>query len=328
MGTPRPPAGTGRTFKDWLTQDGAPWRPFDYEGTLVKPQRTARSATAIFAACEEALVGHLKSVCLWPEKQRNKTWRIGDFSFYIIEFSPAPKTTVYAQFWSEPGEDGVIFEVSSGAWNPPTDKYVDPGKQELLRDHGFELGGRADNFKKIVRVDTAREVRALAREAVAILCKALGYDGRVPLTFKQHLGTRLQPGMTFDTICASDLVKLMRRWGFVADYDEESDKPNVVRSTVGEQPFLVSFAGERPEGSNQYGMIALGAFFRFDDGVPGGLLDAMNQNFNTVKATVDEDGDMVVQTPILLHGGVTEENLEMSFSIWRETIERIVEGLE
>ena len=33
----------------------------------------------------------------------------------------------------------MIFEISSGALNPPTDKYVDPEKQELLRDHGFEV---------------------------------------------------------------------------------------------------------------------------------------------------------------------------------------------
>ena len=328
MGTTKPPAGTGRTFKDWLTQDGAPWRPFDDEGTLVKPQRTARSASAIFAACEAALVGHLKSVCSWPDKQRNKTWRIGDYSFYILEFSPAPKTNVYVQFWSEPDEDGVIFEISSGALNPPTDKYVDPEKQELLRDHGFELGGQAGNFQKNVRVDNARDVRALARETVAILCKALGYDGRVPLTFKRHLGTRLQPGMTFDTICASDLVKLMRRWGYVAEYDESDERPSLIKSAVDRQPFLVAFVGERPEGSNQYGMIGLGAYFRFQDGVPDGLPNAINQKFMSVKASVDDDGDLIVQTPILLHGGLTEENLQMSFAIWRETIEDIVKELE
>jgi hypothetical protein len=56
MGSSKPPAGASRGLKEWLTQDGAPWRPFDYEGTLLKPQRTARSATAIFAASEEALV--------------------------------------------------------------------------------------------------------------------------------------------------------------------------------------------------------------------------------------------------------------------------------
>jgi len=327
MGTSKPPAGEGRTLKDWLSQDGAPWRPFDDSGTLVKPLRTPRNQTAIFAACERQLLAHLKAACLWPERQRGKSWRIGDYSFYILEFSPAHGTEVYAQFWAEP-EEAVTFAVSSGAWNPPADKYVDAEKQELLRDHGFEIGGQADNFEKVVAVATAKDVRAIAREAIAILCKVLGYDGRVPLTFRLHLGTRLEPGLVFESLCASDLVKLMRRWGFVAEIDERHGKPDLVSSAVGEQPFLVAFVGEHPEGPNQYGMIGLRAFFRFETGVPEGFANAINQNFVGVKASVDEEGDLIVQTPILLHGGVTEANLEMSFGIWKQTIEEIVKGLE
>jgi hypothetical protein len=34
MGTSRPPAGAGRSVKDWLTQEGAPWRPFDDGGRV------------------------------------------------------------------------------------------------------------------------------------------------------------------------------------------------------------------------------------------------------------------------------------------------------
>ena len=328
MGTSKPPAGPGRTLKDWLAQDGAPWRPFDDGGTLVKPQRTPRTQSALFAECERLLVSHLKAVCLWSERQRDKTWRIGDFSFYILEFSPAPGTEVYAQFWSEPLEDGVILEVSSGAWSAPVDQYVDADKRELLRDHGLELSGNKSNFGKTVLLTSAKEARAVARETVAILCKVLGYDGRVPLTFRLHLGTRLEPGLAFDTICASDLAKLMRQWGFTADIDEHDGKPNLIRSAVGEQPFLVAFVGERPEGSNQYGMIGLRAFLRFAGGVPDGLVNAINQNFVLAKASVDEDGDLIVQTPILLHGGVTEANLAMSFQIWQQTIEEIVRGLE
>lgn len=325
MGTRKSSAGSGGALKEWLTQTGAPWRPFEDDGTLVKPQRTPRTQGAIFAVCEATLLAHLKATCLWPERQRDETWHIGDYSFYIIEFSPAPGILVYVQFWSEPDEDGVTFEVSSGAWNPPADKYVDADKQELLRDHGFEVGGKANNFDKIIAVNTAKDVRAVAREAVTILCKVLGYDGREPLTFRLHLGTRLKPVGAFDSICASDLTKRMRRWGFVVEHDDES---NLITSTVAGQPFLVGFVGERPEGSNEYGLIGLRAFFRFEGGVPEGIANAINQNFVEAKASVDEEGDLIVQTPILLHGGVTEANLEMCFLIWRETIEEIVKGLE
>lgn len=285
--------------KDRLTQDGAPWRPFEDSGTLVKPLRTARNPAAIYAACERQLLAHLKAACLWPERERDKTWRIGDYSFYILEFSPARGTEVFAQFWSEPDEEGVIVATR----------------------------GKAHDVRKTVAAGTAKDVRILAREAIGRLCDVLGYDGRVPLTYRLHLGTRLRPGLAFDSICASDLAKLMHRWGLVAEIEEHAGKPDVIRSAIDRQPFLVGFVGERPAGSNEYGMIGLRAFFRFEGGVPDGLVSAINQNTVAAKASVDEEGDMIVQTAILLHGGVTAENLEMSFGIWKQTIEEIVRGL-
>lgn len=286
--------------KDWLTQDGAPWRPFEEGGTLVKPLRTPRGPGAIFTACERRLMAHLKAACLWPERQRDRSWRIGDYSFYVLEFSPARGTEVYAQFWSEPDEQGVIFATR----------------------------GKAHDFRKTLVIGTAKDVRVLAREAIGILCEVLGYDGRVPLTFRLYLGTRLKPGLAFDSICASDLAKLMRRWGLAAEVEEHDGKANLIRSTIGRQPFVVAFVGEHPAGSNEYGMIWLRAFLRFEGGVPEGLVGAINENAVAAKASVDGEGDLVVQTPVLLHGGVTTANLEMSLGIWKRTIEEIVAGLE
>lgn len=153
-------------------------------------------------------------------------------------------------------------------------------------------------------------------------------DGAPPLEFHLHLGTRLSAGFTFDGICANDLLKLMQRWGFAAtELEERADQVPLIKSTVQDQPFLVAFVGEREDG-NGYGMIGLRTFMRFEDGVPEGLLNAINTSFATVKASVDKDGDLVVQTPIILHGGVTADNLEMCFKIWRETLEEIALRLE
>jgi len=265
----------------------------------VKPLGKPRSARVIFAAAERRLLDHLKVACLWPERQRDKAWRIGDYSCYILSFSPARGTEVYAQFWSEPDEDGVIFAIR----------------------------GKASTSKKSVAVGTARDVRVLARDAVGALCEVLGYDGRVPLSYNLHLGTRLRPGRVFDAICASDLAKLMRRWGFAAEAEEHAGCANLVKSSIGRQPFLVALVGERPEGSGEYGMLWLRAFLRFEDGVPEGLAGAINENAVAAKASVDAEGDLVVQTPIVLHGGVAAENLATSFAIWKRTIEEIVGGL-
>src|SRR5450755_849529 len=201
------PAKPG-TLTEILAKDRAPWRPFDDKGILVMPTKVSRPATTIFSACERQLVTHLRAAALWPEKERNQSWRIGDYSFYILEFDPASKTSVYAQFWSEPGEEGMIFEVSSGARNPPADQYVDTGKQEILRDHGFDIGGNANNFRKIVGVEGAKSLRPIAREAIAILCSALGYDGTRELSYRLHLGTHSTIQHVFDAVSPESLKKL------------------------------------------------------------------------------------------------------------------------
>ena len=154
------------------------------------------------------------------------------------------------------------------------------------------------------------------------------YDGSTPLGFHLHLGTRLNAGYTFDGICAHDLLKLMHRWGLAAEIEERGGQAPLIKSTVQEQPFLVAFVGERQGNAGEYGMIGLRTFMRFEGGVPEGLPNAINTSFATVKASIDEDGDLVVQTPIILHGGVTPENLEMCFSVWRETLDEILQGLE
>ena len=329
------------TFSDWLAADGAPWRPFDDKGVLVagRPARAkVRPARAeLFDRdCERQLFKHLKTACLWPARDRDKTWRLGDYSSYVLEFTARDFVSVSLKFWSEPDErtssGTVCFAVSSSAWDHAEGSAIDVTRTEMLRDHGFEVARRGngeDQFKKVLLVPGGRAVRALAREAIAILWKVLDYDGATPLEFHLHLGTRLSAGFTFDGICATDLLKLMQRWGFAAaELEERAGQAPLIKSMVQDQPFLVAFVGEKHDSRGEYGMIGLRTFMRFEGGVPDDLTNAINTSFATVKASVDEDGDLVVQTPIILHGGVTADNLEMCFKVWRETLEEISQGLE
>jgi hypothetical protein len=290
-------------------------------------------------ACELQLYRHLKTVCLWPARDRDRTWRLGDFSTYVLEFTAASSASISVQLRSEPderaGSGAVTFTVASVSWNPNASRRVEVARQEMLRDHGFEAPARHVSarsggvFRKEVLVPGVRAVRALARETIAILCKVFEYDGSTPLDFHLHLGTRLSAGFTFDGICPGDLLKLMQRWGFAAaEIENRAGQTPLIKSVVQDQPFLVAFVGERQQSAGEYGMIGLRTFLRFEGGVPDGLPNAINSNFATVKASVDEDGDLVVQTPIILHGGVTAGNLEMCFSVWRETLLEIAQGLE
>jgi hypothetical protein len=298
-------------------------RPFEDGGTLLAAQRVRRAHKDILAACEKPLLGHLQSVCQWPERERNKSWCIGDFSFFVVGFSVTPKSQAYVQFWSEPDEVGVIVQVS-----PAVRGKKAAGVATQLRERGFDAGGPGGNFEKTFAVASARDLRALAGEATSVLCDVLGYDGRAPLIYRTHLGTRLHSQPVFDAIGPGDLAKLMLHWGFAADVDHHDDDNSLITSAIGDQPFFIAFVGEHPEGSHEYGLVELRTYFSFEGGVPDGMTNAINQNFVTVKASVDEEGDLIVQQSILVHGGVTEASLALSFGIWKETVEEIVKGLE
>lgn len=292
------------SFTDWLAAEGAPWRPFDDRGELVRVQgqepgpRIRPTRAELFGKdCERQLIRHLKTVCLWPARDRDKTWRLGDYSRYEPQFEVPGRAVLTVQFNAEPdertGNGAVSFGVSSRRVRRAGVTALDAARQEMLRDHGFVMAMRgADSsggqFRKQVLVPGGRAVRALARETIAILCKVLDYDGATPLEYRMHLGTRLSAG-----------------FAFVGARDEQE-----------------------ATAEGQYGMIGLRTFMRFEGGVPEELPNAINGNFATVKACVDEDGDLVVQMPLVLHGGVTAANLEMCFRIWRETLEEISEGLE
>jgi Putative bacterial sensory transduction regulator len=335
------------SFTDWLAAEGAPWRPFDDTGELVQRQaprpRVRPSRAELFDKdCERQLIRHLKTVCLWPARDRDKTWRLGDYSHYELQFEVPGRAVLTVQFHSEPdertGNGAVSFGVSSRRSRRAGAAVLDAARQDMLRDHGFVVAmrggdGNGGQFRKQVLVPGGRAVRALARETIAILCKVLDYDGTTPLEYRMHLGTRLSAGFAFDGICAPDLLKLMHRWGFAAvELEERANQAPLIKSMVGEQPFLVAFVGAREEqgatAAGEYGMIGLRTFMRFAGGVPDDLPNAINTNFATVKACIDEDGDLVVQMPLILHGGVTAANLEMCFRVWRETLEEIGEGLE
>lgn len=304
-----------------LTPEGGPWRPFSDKGVLVKPRKTPRDAKAIFEACEERLIKQLKAVCLWPEKERNQGWRVGDYSFYVMEYSPTADTNLYVQFWSEPDEDGAIFEVSSGAWNPPTDEFVNEERQELLRDHGFEIGGNAGNFRKIVSVESSRDLRAVAREAIAILTKVLGYDGTHELRYDLHLHSRTVVQHVLHDVTPGTFVKMMHEWGFKAELMREEglgdNRTPAVDSRIDERPFRIVFGDETEKGSNEYRALHLGAVRRrgSENALP--LVNRLNYDLLGLKICVDEDGDFVLQYQIFLYGGVTAEHLRSEFALWR-----------
>ena len=318
-----------------LAAEVAPWRPFKEEGVLLKARKSARDATAIFVACERQLLAHLSAVCLWPSDERNESWRIGDYSFYILDFEPAPKTRVHVQFWSEPDSDGVLFEVVPPAPRRGQEAAA-ASTHRLLRERGFEIGGNKRHFGKTVRVTGARDVRAIAREAVAILSKVLGFDGTRELTYTLSLDTESDVRHVLMQIEPEDLAKLLREWGFPAELNAREDgAPPLIHSRTETAPFGVLLSDEAAEGADSYLSLGLRAYHTLPPGTDEQaeaarlrIVNELNHTFPLLQASVDEDGDLALDSSILLHGGVTAEHVRARLELWRAMLRAMGEGMQ
>jgi hypothetical protein len=84
---------------------------------IFRRSRKALDRRALHVAPEPVIARWLGATCLWEEPT------IGDHRFVVFSLDVAPGTQVYVQFRSEPLEP-VLWEVSSGRWNPPADEWL------------------------------------------------------------------------------------------------------------------------------------------------------------------------------------------------------------
>lgn len=72
----------------------------------------------------------------------NAGWSLGGYRFVVFSTDVSARVQVYVQLWSEPLEL-VSWEVSSGRWNPPADKWLAGERSDRISAFGFEIDGRA-----------------------------------------------------------------------------------------------------------------------------------------------------------------------------------------
>lgn len=303
-------------------------RPFSDKGVLVWGHVAPRDAKAIFSVCEEQLLQHLGAVCLWPEEERNRSWRDGDTSFYVLEFYPEPEIGVYVQLLSEAGKGWALCEVSSGAWDPETAKFVDAGKQELLRDRGFEIGGDARNFRKFIGIANAEDVRAAAQEAMAIFTDVMGYDGRQKLRYELTLKAQVVVPGLLQHISPDALARSLNEWGFMAELKREDGRPPRVESRIDRGQLEILFGDETREGSDDYQALTLRASRRAEDNRARERAEPLNRALADIESTVDDDGNIVVEQQVPMHGGVTSDQLRAQFHLLRRMISEIARHVE
>lgn len=310
----------------WDVSDlSAARRPFSDSWELLIAEPAPRSAMAVLESCGAMLASHLAHVCVWPEHRRNERWRVGDYSYYTLSFCPKPNVELYLQLWSEPDEQTAICEVSSGAKDGSVADYLDFSKHELLRDHGFEIGGGGANFRKIVSFTNWDNAHSVAREVIAILCNVLGYDGTVDLNYKLSLQTPYYQRLVLSELSPDTLRKLMNEWGFSAELKTDEKSRPVVRARNG--AFAVFLLDESKVGSRRYRRLRLTAYpkQKLSSDSPQELVIKINRGL-PLTASCDKDGDLLVTSDVFLHGGVTLDHLRDRIELWRWALDAIKQG--
>lgn len=161
----------------------------------------------LHVALEPIVRAWIRAACSWDGLA------LGDSRFVIFSVDVAPETQVYVQFWFEPLEP-VVWEVSSGRWNPPADEWLAGGRASRIEAMGFTIGGNAENYHREVEITTAADIAAIAKAVVKIFYSGFDYRGTAPILAQLVHDGRSETNETFDSLTVEDVSKVFASLGF------------------------------------------------------------------------------------------------------------------
>jgi hypothetical protein len=267
------------------------------ERVLFEGSRTEMSRRDLHVALEPIVRRWIHAACSWDELA------IGDYRFIIFGLDVAPETQLYVQFWSEPAED-VVWEVSSGKWNPPADEWLAGERARRIEALGFAIGGNADNYHRVVPVRNAADVAAIAKAVVRIFYDGFDYRGQAPISVTLAYEGRSEPNLTFESFTPEDVTKVLTTLGFRVeelgereDADDEAPDSVVLRCRRKGTTTLVEL-GHRVEGENLYQAARLAA-----DVKP--TREQLQNLFAENPPPADAEPVLTISTVLAFDGGVT-----------------------
>jgi len=273
------------------------------EAIVLPARKKELSRAELQRALAPIVATWLKATCLWDD-----TSAIGDHRFLVFAINVAPNVQVYVQFWSEPFE-AVLWEVSSGKWNPPADKWLEGDRSRRIEAFGFEPGGEAENYQKEVDIRTPAEASRVARTVVDLMYAGFDYRGLKPVKVYTAYESRAESRFAYDSFTTDDLSKIFRGAGFkVQEVDGDEDVP-VLRAvrrgiTTSINPI------DKVEDQQLFRRMVLTA----DIEVPPEGLNAAREA--VVQAAGGPPDSVQVGTTLTFAGGVTVEWLVMRVQEW------------
>jgi len=302
-------------------------RPITESGCLLDPSDRPMTPESVHSAVLEKLSEHLGRVCLWGPSPARLYKQIGEYSYYIISCEVRGEP-VFVKFWSEPGDSGICMEVSTrnGSGKHSRDRWA--RWRERILDHGFGVAEHGPNLRKTLTFDSSADISVLARESVAILTRIFGYNGTTSLQYELHLGTRLDAVPVLTSVTRSEVEKLIRAWRFTvyptgkpkSDEVDES-KFSIERGDVRCTVDLLR-SGGLSEGCYDGIHLVFGAVANGRNLRP--LCEHINSHCLATTASIDVDGDLMVDRFVMIAGGVTSTHLEIQLNTWYATLHEIV----
>ena len=138
--------------------------------------------------------------------------RLGDYRFLVVNFTDAANISRYVQIWSEPYCD-LTMEVGPGNREDETLKAVGDHLRPALTGRGFEIGGKASNFRKPLVATSKKSATCIANEILALVIELLGYNGATDLAYRIHQDSHLSAGHVLDGISRAQLFDWFNSWG-------------------------------------------------------------------------------------------------------------------
>lgn len=262
--------------------------------------------------CLPQLTAMVAGVTKWRPGDRGAQWKIGDCAVLIVE-TTVNDASLYVQLLSEPLEP-VLWEVCSGNWNPEAKPYIEGEPAARIVAMGFTPGGETQNFHKEVSVRNRGDAAAVARSILRVFYEAFGYRGATPLAVAAFREERASEAVVHTSFTIEDAQKLLVGLGFEATKAESA--PTTLFCSRDGVPFMVTLDVPAPSRSLHECMdfnALVGSAAEFAD---TGWINQLNQGSRVCRASIDEDGDVILSTGVILLGGVTEAYMANRINGW------------
>jgi hypothetical protein len=137
----------------------------------------------------------------------------------------------------------VVWEVSSGRWNPPADEWLAGDSASRIEAPGFATGGNAENYHRTVGITTPADAAAVAKQVVRIFYDGFDYRGAQPVVARLAHEGRSETKATYDAFTPEDVARVFAGLGYArVRFEAEVELPDEERQRLKAAP-------DAPEGA-------------------------------------------------------------------------------